>query len=65
MVRQFTLSADINNCPFCDKDSMLCKNENKCAFKQEKIEDNISPDGYVRKERWYEKYYKDSRPKKS
>lgn len=44
---------------------MLCKNENKCAFKQEKIEDNISPDGYVRKERWYEKYYKDSRPKKS
>lgn len=23
-----TLSADINNCPFCDKDSMLCKNVN-------------------------------------
>lgn len=55
-----TLPKDINNCPFCNKGKMECNNENnKCSF-HEVVEDTK----YERKERWYEKYYKDSRPVK-
>lgn len=52
------LSIKANECPFCDKDKMECKNENKCSFQEN--EDNIikTQDGYVRKERWYDKYYR-------
>ena len=60
-----TFAPDINECSYFVKDGAKCKKKNNCAYKREKIEGNISPDGYVQKERWYEKYYKDSRPKKS
>lgn len=50
-----TLSADINNCPFCNKEDLTCKNENKCAFKEDIKHCNKE---YVRQERWYEKYYR-------
>ena len=59
------LSKDINNCPFCDKDKMECHNDvAECGFQkceEVKTEDTM---GYIRKERWYETYYKDNRPKK-
>ena len=55
-----TLSKDINTCPFCDKENMKCKNVNSCSF-QEKTEVQDERQ-YNRKERWYEKYYKDSKP---
>ena len=60
------LSKDINNCTFCDKDKMECHNKvADCGFKKcEEIKTEETM-GYIRKERWYEKYYKDSRPKKS
>lgn len=52
-----TLSEDINKCPFCNKEKMECHNEHECTF-QGKEEEKKSA-GYVRKERWYEKYYRD------
>ena len=60
------LSKDINKCPFCDKDKMECHNEVAgCGF--QKCEEIKTEDamGYIRKKRWDETYYKDSRPKKS
>ena len=60
------LSKDINNCPFCDKEKMECHNDvTGCGFQKcEEIKTEETMD-YIRKERWYEKYCKDSRPKKS
>ena len=64
-MKKCNLSKDINNCPFCDKDKMECHNDvAECGFQkceEVKTEDTI---GYIRKERWYEKYYTESRPKK-
>ena len=54
------LSEDINNCPFCNKEKMECLNDKtKCAFHTEENID-VANNQYVRKERWYEKYYKTS-----
>lgn len=51
-----TLSIEVNNCPFCDRNKMECSNEKSCAFQ---VDENIpTKNKYVRKERWYEKYYK-------
>lgn len=58
------LPEDINNCAFCNKERMECTNTNtKCTFRKESDE-NIVSYQYVRKERWYEKYYKDNTPRK-
>ena len=58
------LSEDINNCPCCNKEKMECLNtKTMCAFRAEENID-IENNQYVRKERWYEKYYKNSRPMK-
>lgn len=55
------LSKEINDCPFCDKEKMKCNNElTQCAFQRKEVQDNGTK--YVRKERWYEKYYKNSKP---
>lgn len=51
-----TLEHDVNKCPFFIPEPGECKNENACSF-QEK-ENVIKPNTYVRKERWYEEYYK-------
>ena len=49
------LSEDINKCPFYDKNSKSCNNKDKCSFQDT---GNINNNEYVRKERWYEKYYR-------
>lgn len=49
-----TFDLEINNCPFYNKDNNRCVYEKKCSFQ---AEDKVI-DRYVRKERWYEKYYK-------
>lgn len=55
------LSEDINNCPFYNKEKTECLNtKTKCTFRTEENIDVIN-NQYVRKERWYEKYYKSSR----
>ena len=51
-----TLEHDINNCPFFDLESFGCQREGKCSF-QEK-ENGYVKNPYIRKERWYDKYYK-------
>lgn len=53
-----TLSIEVNTCPFCDKDKMECNNEKSCAFQERKDNAIKTKEGYVRKERWYEKYYR-------
>lgn len=61
-MKKCNLSKEINNCTFCNKEKMECNNENtQCTFRERKIEGNSK---YARKDRWYEKYYKDSRAKK-
>ena len=48
------LDKDINNCPYYKEE--ICMNENKCSFQKEEIVEAKNP--YVRKERWYEQYYR-------
>lgn len=50
-----TLPKEINECPFYDKEKLLCNNQNSCSFQKK---EEVKPSGYVRKERWYEQYYK-------
>lgn len=58
-----TLSEDINNCPFYDKEKRECNNTlHSCGFVRDDFgERNVSQ----KEEKWFEKYHKDSRPKKS
>ena len=63
-VKKCTLPEDINECRYFVRCNKLCCKVNKCSY-QEIEEENIKPNQYVRKERWCEKYYKGSRPKKS
>lgn len=51
-----SLSLEINNCPFCNKEQMECGNMSSCAFQV--AESEKQKEKYIRKERWYEKYYK-------
>lgn len=62
-----TLSNDINNCPFCDKNTMKCKKSDiKCAFLANEVLNVGMRKDEPKKEKWFEKYYKDgSRPKRS
>lgn len=51
-----TLSIEVNECPFYNKDKMECNNQNRCTYQEN---ENAQPkEKYVRQERWYEKYYK-------
>ena len=52
------LDKDINKCPYFLSAEQKCTSKTKCSF-QEKIDSNANG-GYVRQERWYEKYYKKS-----
>lgn len=52
------LDKDINKCPYFLQAEDECISKSKCSF-QEKIDPKIDC-GYVRKEHWYEKYYKKS-----
>ena len=49
---------DINKCPYFLPVEQECILKSKCSF-QEKI-DSKTDNGYIRKERWYENYYKKS-----
>lgn len=49
-----TLEEDINSCPYYDKESSECRNNDPCSFS---IQSGEETSKYVRKERWYEKYY--------
>ncbi len=51
-----TLPENINKCPFFDIDFGTCNNGNKCSYQQE--DKSEVKEKYIRKERWYEKYYK-------
>lgn len=57
-----TLDANINTCPFYGRDNAVCNSESPCSFW--KKEEDISKSQYVRKERWYEKYYRNGSTKK-
>ena len=52
------LSADTNKCPFCNKNKMECNYDRRCLFQETESEPVKETNGYVRKERWYEKYYR-------
>lgn len=51
-----TLVTDINKCQYFNKETQECNNDEKCSFQRKDEEKNVT--GYVRKERWYEKYYR-------
>ena len=51
-----TLEMDDNECPYYDKEENLCKNPNKgCSFKEELTYQKEEP---IKKEKWFEKYYR-------
>lgn len=53
------LAKEVNTCQFCDLENMICNNaeaNNQCAFKLS--EEEVETNKYIRKERWYEKYYR-------
>lgn len=52
------LDKNINKCPYFLLAEEECISKTRCSY-QEKI-DSGTDCGYVRKERWYEKYYKKS-----
>ena len=50
-----TLDSEVNTCPFFEKDGSICTNRDRgCGFRQT----DQTEGSYVRKERWYEKYYR-------
>jgi hypothetical protein len=49
------LPKEVNQCPHYTEDG-YCNNENKCSFQKEDVKEVKNQ--YVRKERWYEQYYK-------
>lgn len=51
-----SLKKDVNNCPFYLVDTLGCENSKKCSF-QENEEQEVKRE-FVRKPRWYERYYK-------
>ena len=50
------LDKDINKCQYFLIIEQKCISKSKCSL-QEKI-DSKTDNGYIRKERWYENYYK-------
>lgn len=57
-MKKCSLSEDINQCQFFERKTKLCHNRNMCSYQEDENEGIINNHGYVRKERWYEKYYK-------
>ncbi len=57
------LESDLSRCPYrvCVKDGSFCSNILPgCGFRKEEI--ITEEPKYVRKERWYEQYYRGTRP---
>lgn len=55
-IMKCTLVADINKCQYFNKETQECNNDGKCSFQSKDEEKNVT--GYVRQERWFEKYYR-------
>lgn len=57
-----TLPSEIKQCPFRSNDSKCNMDKDGCGFRkiEQEQEQDKTPSQYVRKERWYEKYYKRS-----
>lgn len=55
-----TMDADLRQCQLLDQTRKYCAGENvKCSFCEVEQKNNPqNPKGYVRQERWYEKYYR-------
>ena len=51
-----TFAEDINSCQYFVRKTKECTNKAVCSYQDERIKSE-----YVRKERWYEKYYKDEK----
>lgn len=60
-IKKCNLSKEINTCPFCDIENMICnKKDTKCAFQER---ERVKAD--IKEEKWFEKYYKGSKPIRS
>lgn len=55
-----TMDKDINTCPFVSADKVYCSHPDPiCSFADKPEEPKpVVKTAYVRKERWYEKYYR-------
>lgn len=53
-----TLDYEINKCPYFNKNDFSCNNEKSCSYKNVDLNRDKRQNTYIRKERWYEKYYK-------
>lgn len=51
------LDAEINDCPFFVQNNLNCTNSDKCSFQECKII-HEAPRKEIKKEKWFEKYYK-------
>lgn len=52
-----TLDKEINKCICFDPETCACTSQKPCGMAKAEIIKENQP-GYVRQERWYEKYYK-------
>lgn len=54
------MDKDINTCPFVSADKVYCSHPDPvCSFVEKQEEPKpVVKNTYVRKERWYEKYYR-------
>ena len=57
-----TLPGNINKCPHCDRETTICGYDQKCSFQESS--EQPKNNGYVRKERWYEKMRRERKEKK-
>lgn len=51
------LDKDINKCPYYKEG--ICTNESRCSFQKKGVVETKNT--HVRKERWYEQYYRKNR----
>lgn len=52
------LQEEFNSCPHFHEDKRCTAIDTKCSFRRGTKEKEVIKNPYVRKERWYEKYYK-------
>lgn len=59
MKYECTLESENNTCQFLAPDKIHCTGAStKCGFRKNLEEIQIPNQPYIRKERWYEKYYR-------
>lgn len=52
------LDLEFNKCPYIQEDKRCMATNTKCSFRSGTEEKPVIKNPYIRKERWYEKYYK-------